>query len=153
MTKKQYSQKSISASVVVPYSRSQIFDVISNPRLHSEFDGSESVKGLVNGGPLNAVGDSFKAKMKMWGIRYRVKSTVVEYEKDHLIAWAHLGKHRWRYKLDDVPDGTRITETFDWSYSVFPRLIEVAGYPESHPENIERTLQRLANFLANNAQP
>ena len=152
MANKHYPQKSISASIVVPYSRSQIFDVISNPRLHCEFDGSGSVKGLVIGEPLNAVGDSFKAKMKMWGIRYRVKSTVVEYEKDRLIAWAHLGKHRWRYELDDVPDGTRITETFDWSYSVFPRIIEVAGYPESHPENIERTLHRLANFLANNAQ-
>ena len=61
---------------------------------------------------------------------------MVEYERDRLIAWAHLGKHRWRYELDDVPDGTRITETFDWSFSVFPRLIEVAGYPESHPETL-----------------
>ncbi len=149
MAKKQYPQKSISRSIEVPFPRSKIFDLISNPELHCEFDGSGSVKGLVIGGPLNAVGDSFKAKMKMWGIRYRVKSTVVEYERDRLIAWAHLGKHRWRYKLDDVPGGTKVTETFDWSYSVFPRFIELAGYPESHPENIEKTLKNLKLFLEN----
>ena len=58
-----------------------------------------------------------------------------------------MGKHRWRYKLSDTDTGTLITETFDWSYSVFPWLIELAGYPRSHPEQMEETLKRLVDYL------
>ena len=150
MAKKNYLEKSVSASIIAPYSRQEIFHVISDPQLHSSFDGSGTVQGLATGSKLMGVGDSFKAKMRMWGIRYSVKSTVVEFDQDRLIAWAHLGKHRWRYELEDMPDGTQITETFDWSYSVFPRVIELAGYPESHPENMEKTLLSLVKFLADN---
>ena len=49
------------------------------------------------------------------GVPYLTKNTVVEYDEDRLIAWRHLGKHRWRYELEPVEGGTKVTETFDWS--------------------------------------
>ncbi len=66
-----------------------------------------------------------------------------EYEKDRLIAWAHMGGHRWRYELEPVDGGTRVTETFDWSTSSSPKAIERMGYPKKHPTNMEATLERL----------
>jgi hypothetical protein len=33
-----------------------------------------------------------------------------------LIAWRHVGPHRWRYELEPDPAGTRVTETWDASY-------------------------------------
>ena len=45
-------------------------------------------------------------------------NTVVEYKKDELIAWRHLGRWRWRYELKDLGNGsTQVTETFDGTYA------------------------------------
>ena len=68
---------------------------------------------------------------------------MVEYEENRLIAWQHFGKHRWRYELEPVEGGTEVTETFDWSTSTSPKALELAGYPERHLGNIERSLERL----------
>ena len=45
------------------------------------------------------------------------------------IAWQHFGRHRWRYTLEPVDGGTRVTETFDWSTALAPWFIEKIGYP------------------------
>ncbi len=51
-------------------------------------------------------------------IDYRILNIVVEYKKDELIAWRHLGRWRWRYELVDLGNGsTQVTETFDGSYA------------------------------------
>jgi hypothetical protein len=56
-------------------------------------------------------------KMRL-GINYRILNTVVEYKKDELIAWRHLGRWRWRYELADLGNGsTRVTETFDATHA------------------------------------
>ena len=71
-------------------------------------------------------------------------STVGEFEQDRLIAWAHFGKHRWRFELEPVGDDTMVTHTFDWSTARSPKFIELMGYPKKHPANLEATLERLA---------
>jgi hypothetical protein len=83
-------------------------------------------------------------KMRM-GLPYRIGSTVVELEEDRRIAWAHLGKHRWRYVLEPAADGTGtlVTETFDWSTARSPKFIELMGYPKKHPQAMAKTLERL----------
>ena len=43
-----------------------------------------------------------------------------EFEENRRIAWAHVGGHRWRYELEEVDGGTRVTESFDWSTSRAP---------------------------------
>jgi hypothetical protein len=82
--------------------------------------------------------------MKMGPVPYRVTNTVVEYDENRLIAWQHFGKHRWRYELEPVDGGTRVTETFDYSTAAWPKGIELMGYPAKHCANIDATLERLA---------
>ena len=87
--------------------------------------------------------------MKMGPLPYRISSKVVEFDEGMLIAWAHMGKHRWRYELEPIDNGaaTKVTETFDWSTAVFPKAIELAGYAEKHPISMEATLERLAALV------
>jgi uncharacterized protein YndB with AHSA1/START domain len=137
--------RKVSVSRVIGASAEDIFDALADPSKHPVIDGSGMVRGE-NFGPerLTAAGDKFGMKMKFGSfLPYRITNTVKEYEKDRLIAWAHLGGHRWRYELEPVDGGTRVTETFDWSTSSSPKVIEMMGYPKKHPANMEATLERL----------
>ena len=72
--------------------------------------------------------------MKFGLLPYRIENTVGEFEENRLIAWRHLGKHRWRYELEPVATvATKVTESFDWSTATSPKVIELMGYPKKHP--------------------
>ena len=136
-------ERSVSVSRLIDAPANVIFAVIADPSRHAEIDGSGTVRGSKEDAPaLLTMGAKFGMKMKL-GVPYDMRSTVVEYEKDCLIAWAHFGKHRWRYELEAVDGGTMVTETFDWSPSIFPRFIEVMGYLKKHVPNMQKTLERL----------
>lgn len=124
-----------------------IFAVLSDPSLHAVIDGSGTVQGAHSNERQLRLGSKFSMGMRM-GVPYRISNEVVEFEQDHLIAWRHLGGHRWRYELRPVDGGTEVTETFDWSTSRAPKGIELAGYPRRHVPNMERTLERLEAFLS-----
>ncbi len=124
-----------------------IFAVLSDPSLHAVIDGSGTVQGAHSNERQLRLGSKFSMGMRM-GVPYRISNEVVEFEQDRLIAWRHLGGHRWRYELRPVDGGTEVTETFDWSTSRAPKGIELAGYPRRHVPNMERTLERLEAFLS-----
>lgn len=137
----------LSESLVIAAPPEAIFDVLADPARHVDFDGSGTVK-RPQGEPRRLVfGARFDMDMKVGPIKYRTANTVVEFEENRLIAWAHWGKHRWRYELESVEGGTRVTESFDWSTSLFPRGIELLGYPKRHPASISETLKRLAALV------
>lgn len=137
-----------SASRIVTASPEQIFDVLTDPSKHPLIDGSGTVQSTGKTERLK-MGSKFGMSMKFNFLPYRIGSTVVEFEEDRLIAWCHFGKHRWRYELEPQEDGTtRVTETFDWSTSLAPKVIEIAGYPKQHLGSIERTLDNLAELFA-----
>ncbi len=139
--------RSVWESLVIPAPSAAIFDVLADPARHADFDGSGTVKNQ-RGQPERLVfGATFDMDMKVGAIKYRITNTVVEFEENRLIAWAHWGRHRWRYELEPVDHGTRVTESFDWSTSLFPRGIELLGYPQRHPVSIAETLQRLAAIV------
>lgn len=136
-------ERKVSVSRLVKTSPNVIFDILANPARHAEIDGSDTVRGAKTDAPVRlAMGTKFGMKMKIL-VPYDMRSTVVEFEEDRLIAWAHFGKHRWRYELEEVDGGTMVTETFDWSTSLFPQFIEAMGYPKKHLGNMEKTLERL----------
>lgn len=138
------SDRSVSVSRVIAAPPEKIFDVLATPAGHAVIDGSGTVKGeQVGPDRLTKVGDRFGMKMKMYGVPYKMSSDVVEFEENRLIAWAHFGGHRWRYELEPVEGGTRVTETFDWSTAKAPKFIELMGYPKKHPVAMEKTLERL----------
>lgn len=122
---------------------SEIFDLLCDPSLHGEIDGSGMVQASRDGAVRLALGTRFGMDMKLGPLPYRMSNTVVEFETDRRIAWAHFGGHRWRYELEPVEDGTRVTETFDWSTAKAPKFIELMKYPAKNLTAIERTLERL----------
>ena len=140
------SERSVSVSRVIDASPEEIFAIVASPAGHLKMDGSDTVKGVIDGPERLEMGSRFRMNMKM-GLPYKMWSTVREYEENRLIAWAHVGKHRWRFELEPVDGGTKVTETFDWSTSISPRFIEMMGYPKKHPANMEATLFRLAGLV------
>lgn len=122
-----------------------IFNMLANPAEHASFDGSGMI-GEPTGTKVDRLrlGSKFNMSMTLKWLPYRIGNTVVEFDENRLIAWQHLGKHRWRYELEEVEGGTLVTETFDWSTAVSPKGIELVGWPKRNLFSIEKTLERLA---------
>jgi hypothetical protein len=110
-------------SVVINAPAAKIFSVLANPRRHVEFDGSGHLQGHVTGPERLALGARFGMSMK-WGAKYRTVNTVKEFQEDRLIAWSHFSKHRWRYQLRVIDEGTtEVIETFDARSALFPPIL------------------------------
>lgn len=135
--------RKVAASRVIAADRQTIFDLLADPTAHARFDGSGTVQAVQDGGPQRLhEGARFGMKMKM-GAPYRILNTVVEFDEGERIAWRHVGRHRWRYELEDAEGGTRVTETFDWSTALVPVALELVGFPRKNLAAIEATLDRL----------
>lgn len=143
-----HEDRKVWASRVIDASAEVIFDLLTDPARHAEIDGSGTVRSHDVDGPERLeMGSKFGMKMHQV-VPYPIKNTVVEFEENRLIAWCHLGKHRWRYELEPLDDGrTRVTETFDYSTAVFPPAIKLAGFPGQHAKGIPATLERLASVV------
>jgi uncharacterized protein YndB with AHSA1/START domain len=138
--------RTVSASTVVAASPAEVFALLANPHRHHEFDGSGSVRAAVSGPERLALGDRFGMDMKI-RLPYRVTNEVVEFEPDRRIAWCHFAKARWRYELEPVDGGTRITETFDYRASPFRWGMELAKMPQGNAKSIRDTLRKLKEIL------
>jgi uncharacterized protein YndB with AHSA1/START domain len=145
----------VQAERVIPAPAEAIFDVLADAAMHPVIDGSRTVRKPIGvGAPRLALGSKFGMRMQVV-VPYWITNTVVEFEEGRRIAWTHLGGARWRYELEPVEGGTRVTETFDWStvslppYAGFLRLV---GYPERNRRGMERTLDRLTDLLASSAR-
>lgn len=139
--------RSVARTRLIKASPEAVFEVLASPEKHSLIDGSGSVKSTMGGGPPALVlGTKFGMNMKL-GVPYKIENTVVEFEANRLIAWRHLGGHRWRWQILPTDDGSLVTETFDWSTSKSPFMIELFRYPARNAKSIEKTLMRLADLL------
>ncbi|MSY09999.1 MAG: dimethyladenosine transferase [Actinobacteria bacterium] len=106
-----------SARITIQAAPSSVFSILNNPKRHKEIDGSATITANISGPDELTLGSKFGMKMHLV-IDYRILNIVVEYKKDELIAWRHLGRWRWRYELVDLGNGsTQVTETFDGSYA------------------------------------
>lgn len=104
-----------SASTTIAAPAHVVFDILVDPRQHARIDGSGTVRANVSGPKRLSLDAEFGMDMKM-GAPYKIKNRVVEFEEDRLIAWRHMGAHRWRYELTPTADGgTAVTETWDLS--------------------------------------
>jgi uncharacterized protein YndB with AHSA1/START domain len=138
-------ESTVSASVDVAAPPSQIFAILADPRRHADIDGSDTICRCLVGPTRLSLGSEFVMAMRLWGIPYRVRNRVVEFEEDRLIAWRHFEPQHWRFELEPTENGTRVIETFDYSY--WPRagrlLLTLLGWPGRNARSITRTLQRL----------
>ena len=135
----------VSESIDVEASPEVVFAILADPRQHSRIDGSGSVQELVQGPERLTQGATFGMDMKLFGLPYRIRNRVVEFEEGRRIAWRHFGGHRWRYVLEPTAAGTTVTESFDYSRYPLPgRLwIELTGFPDRNRKGIAETLVNL----------
>jgi hypothetical protein len=145
--------RTVSVRRLIASEPAALFAVLADLSQHPVIDGSGTVRH-VRGNPARLeLGARFTMDMRV-GLPYVIRNVVVEWEPDRLIAWRHFGRHRWRYRLEPVGDGsTLVTETFDWSTSILPKAIELVGYPTRHPPAMRRTLERLDALVTTGSAP
>ena len=125
-----------------------IFDLLADPRRHGEIDGSGSIQSAQIDAPERLSLDAtFGMQMKI-GVRYKITNTVVEFEEGKTIAWRHFGGHIWRYILEPVGGGTKVTEQFDWNKSKSPLILKLRKSPQDNAKSIEKTLENLVKRFA-----
>jgi uncharacterized protein YndB with AHSA1/START domain len=141
----EHDSDTVSATITVDAPPSEVFEFIRTPANHPEISGDHTVKGKRAGPELLGEGDRFGMDMKVYGVPYRVRSTVVEYVHGTKIAWAHMGGHRWRWELEPTSDGkTKLTETFDLTTARFPPALRLLGYPKRHLDNVAESVANVA---------
>ena len=136
-----------SAKIPIDAPAATIFNLLTKPQRHPDFDGSGTVKGQFTGEESLFLGAKFGMKMKL-GIRYRIINTVVEYKENEVIAWRHLGRWIWRYELQELsPNKTLVTETFDGRPSPFQWWLNARkAYPYTQIA-VAKTLVRLKKLV------
>jgi hypothetical protein len=142
----------VSVERVIAVAPGAIFDLLADVARHTEIDGSGTVKQAKVGSPQRlSMGSTFGMSMHM-GINYSMVSTVIEFEEDRRIAWQSrpgglLGRiaagRIWRYELEPVQGGTRVTESWDISQDHQRLLLKLGGLPEKTRSNMEKTLERI----------
>ncbi len=134
-------------SIVIDAPADRVFAVLADPAQHARFDGSDTVQANVSGPSRLALGDHFGMSMRLV-VPYRIDNVVVEFEEGRRIAWRHLGRHRWRYELEDLGEGrTLVTETFDGSTAIFPPALLVMNAYDNNQTAILKTLVRLKAYV------
>ncbi|HYZ67836.1 MAG TPA: SRPBCC family protein [Mycobacterium sp.] len=140
--------RQVSRSVEVAAPAEDLFAIVADPRRHGELDGSGTVQRNVSAPAKLVAGSRFSTKMRMYGLPYRITSTVTALKPGTLIEWRHPFGHRWRWEFDEIsPTLTRVTETFDFRDTgpVKDRLnyYTLMGFAKSNAKGIEATLTRL----------
>ena len=142
--------RAVSGWRVIAAPAEAIFDVLADPAMHPVIDGTDSVRASMERAQRLALGWEFRMRMRIV-VPYRITNRVVEFEEGRRIAWTHIGGARWRYELEPVEGGTKVTETYDWStatVSFYDLGIRLLGFPDRNKTGIERTLDRLAELVA-----
>ncbi len=128
----------------VPAEPQAIFDLLADPTQHAAIDGSGSVRSSISDAPQRlTLGSKFSMSMKL-GVPYKVTNEVVEFDEPSLIAWQHMGRHVWRYRLRPVDGGTEVTEEFDFRPAPSAAVLKLMGALKRNANAIEATLDRLA---------
>jgi uncharacterized protein YndB with AHSA1/START domain len=143
----------LTATVTVAASPDRVFELLTDPARHCEFDATGMVGHPVTPARLTHAGQVFVMNMT-----YRGGSHVEQYQSDnhvrviepgHAISWAtatHGGPPLgwlWRYDLEPVADGTAVALTYDWT-STPPENVDRFGVPLADADSLGRSLQLLA---------
>jgi hypothetical protein len=153
-----YNPVAVSRRISAP--ADAIFQVLADPSMHTQHDGSGMLRGAVSTGTISGLGDVFV--MKMYYVEhgaYEMNNHVVDYELNRRIGWepwpgrghpagptAQAWRHRWTFTL--VPDGpgtTTVTETYDCSRAPEDERASMAD-GAVWLDGMTRTLERLAGL-------
>ena len=138
----------VSVDRVINATPDAIFALLADPRRHRDFDGSGTVGEAKDLPDRLRLGSKFGMSMKQ-GVSYSMVNEVVEFEEGRRIAWKPTmkafawvsGGRVWRYELEPVDGGTRVTETWDITHEKSKFFVRAAG--KKTRANMEATLARL----------
>lgn len=137
----------LAAQIEVKASARTIFDLLADPAKHALIDGSGSVIGALSGPQRLYLGAKFGMSMRI-KVPYRITNEVVTFEEDREIAWRHLMRWEWRYKLTPIDDNrTLVREEFDARPSRSRRWLEMTGALKANPIMMAKTLVRLKEYV------
>ena len=140
--------RQVSRAVEVGAPAAELFAIVADPRRHHELDGSGTVGDNIVAPDQLVAGSRFSTKMTMFGLPYRITSTVTAMKPDELVEWRHPLGHHWRWEfVPESPTVTRVTETFDYrnTGAIKDRLnyYELTGFAKRNAAGIEATLAKL----------
>lgn len=153
------AQRKVSRTVVIDAPAHRVFDFLADPRLHQEFDGSNMIRGAVEGPDRLHLDAVFRMRMCLWVLPYQTTNRIVEFTENRRIAWQHNGPHVWRWELHERSDATtHVTATFDYSRSgpLWNLYYVLSGTPAKNAAAIEASLPRikaLAEIRARRVRP
>lgn len=140
-------QRSIDASAA------DLFDVLTNPDRHAEFDGSGFVRSADHPQRITATGDTFRMNMDgdHMGGEYQTDNHVTGFQPNKLVAWttAPAGEQppgwEWVYELTPTgPAQTDVSLTYDWSKVTDKQLLQKISFPLVSADELEGSLAQLA---------
>ena len=147
----------LEVSRIVESTPSAIFDIVCDPRMHVEIDGSGMLEATPNSTPVTAVGDTFEMEMDREPLgdlpmgKYKAFNTVTRILPDALLEWSVGSKERpsyghvfgWKMKAaDDLH--TEITNYCDWTDA--PEEVR-DRFPLIPKEMLEKSVNNLANLV------
>ena len=137
----------------IDVSAADLFDVLTNPNRHSEFDGSGFIRSADHPQRITGVGETFRMNMAgdHMGGEYQTDNHITGYQANKLLAWktAPAGQEppgwEWVYELDPTgPDHTDVSLTYDWSKVTDKELLKKIPFPLVGKNDLEVSLARLA---------
>ncbi len=135
--------RTVTRQVVVNAPAEALFAMLADPGRHGEVDGSGTVLSGVRGPDRLSEGAEFSVAMKMYGVPYRITSRVTAFEDGRLIEWRHPMGHLWRWTFEEHEGRTTVTETFDYTGSRAPKVLELLRMPALNAKGIKATLTGL----------
>lgn len=137
----------VSTARVVAAPAEVVFELIADPARQPDWDGNDNLVHADPGQRVHAVGDVFTMQISQEMLR---ENHVVEFIEGRAIAWkpAEPGAappgHLWRWVLEPVAGGTRVTHSYDWSNLNDPAR-EVRARATT-PEMLAASVSRLATL-------
>ncbi|MGC5615982.1 SRPBCC domain-containing protein [Georgenia sp. Z1491] len=145
-------QTTLSVSRTIDAPADAIFQVLTLPSRHREFDGSGMVRSDDYADRIQQVGDTFVMNMhaESQGGDYQMRNYVTAYAENLMVGWQPNspdadgpGGWEWLYELKSQgSDSTEVTLTYDWSKVEDPKLASV------FPVLTESSLEESFNLLA-----
>ncbi len=119
----------VEVAVEVPATPAQVWTVLSDPTRVGEWSHECRAATWVDGSSVAAVGAKFRGDNQVRRFRWSRICTITELEPERLLSYRTSGgvpsdSTEWRFGLEPVGDGTRITQSF--RILKFPRLMELA---------------------------
>jgi hypothetical protein len=139
-------------------SPAEIFQIVSDPQMHVEIDGSGMLEAAPDAKRLEAVGDTFEMDMDRESLgdvpmgKYKVLNTVTRIDPDALIEW-NVGSlehgafgHVYGWEISALnADESEVTNYCDWSEMTEEYRDRFPIVPR---EMMERSVENLIAFMA-----